>query len=172
PTATATPTSTATPTATPTTIPPTVLSTAPPIIGCGAQGMPTNQKITATFSEAMDPATILVSGTFTVTGPGATPVAGSVTYDAANNIAIFAPTAATFAVSTTFTATITTAAKSFPGNLPLGSNYIWTFKTGASTDTPASSVLTTNPPDMASVVATNQQVTAAFNDAMDSTTIS
>jgi len=51
----------------------------------------------------MNPATILAPGTFTVTGPGLTPVTGTVTYDAANNIATFAPTAATFAVGTTFT---------------------------------------------------------------------
>ena len=74
--------------------------------------MGTNQEVTATFSEPMDPASILAAGTFTVTGPGATPVAGAVTYDATNNIAVFAPTGGTFATSTTFTATLTTAAES------------------------------------------------------------
>ena len=53
--------------------------------------MPINQEVTATFSEAMDPATITGS-TFTVIGPGLTPVTGNVSYDAANGIAIFAPT--------------------------------------------------------------------------------
>ena len=78
--------------------------------GCGGQGRPVNQKVTATFSEAMDPATIIDS-TFTVTGPGLTPVGGSVTYDAASDSAIFTPTG-TFAPSTEFTATITTGAQS------------------------------------------------------------
>jgi methionine-rich copper-binding protein CopC len=133
--------------------------------------MPTDQKITATFSEAMNAATILVPGTFTVTGPGATPISGTVTYDAVNNIAIFAPIAGTFAASTTFTATITTAALSFPGSLPLASNYIWTFKSGASLDTSTPLVLSTNPVDLSSIAATNQKITATFNEAIDSTTI-
>jgi Bacterial Ig-like domain len=72
--------------------------------------MPINQEVTATFSEAMDPATITGS-TFTVIGPGLTPVTGNVSYDAANGIAIFAPIG-TFAASTEFTATIMTGAKS------------------------------------------------------------
>ena len=33
-------------------------------------GVPTNQKITATFSEVMDPATITAAGTFTVAVAG------------------------------------------------------------------------------------------------------
>ena len=74
--------------------------------------MGTNQNITAAFSEPMDSASITASGTFTVTGPGVTPVAGTVTYDATNNIAVFTPTGGIFASSTTFTATITTAAQS------------------------------------------------------------
>ncbi len=133
--------------------------------------MPINQKITATFSEAMNSATILAPGTFTVTGPGVTPVPGIVTYDATNNIAIFAPTGGNFAVSTTFTATITTAAQSFPGGLPLASNYTWNFTTSSGTDTTAPSVTITNPADTVTGVATNQKITAAFNEGMDSTTI-
>jgi hypothetical protein len=132
--------------------------------------MPINQQITATFSEAMNSATILAPGTFTVTGPGVTPVPGTVTYDGTNNIAIFAPTGGNFATSTTFTATITTAAQSL-GALPLATNYVWTFTTGASTDTTAPTVIFTNPVDTASGVATNQKIAATFNEGMDSTTI-
>jgi hypothetical protein len=133
--------------------------------------MPTNQKITATFSEAMNSSTILAPGTFTVTGPGATSVSGVVTYDPINNIAMFAPTGGNFAVGTTFTATITTAAQSLVGGLPVASNYAWTFTTGAGTDTTAPSVTFTNPSDTATLVATNQKITATFNEGMDSTTI-
>jgi hypothetical protein len=50
--------------------------------------MGTTQEITATFSEPMNPATILASGTFTVTGPLDAPVAGTVTYDVINKTAI------------------------------------------------------------------------------------
>jgi hypothetical protein len=61
----------------------------------------------------MDPATITGS-TFTVIGPGLTPVTGNVSYDAANGIAIFAQTG-TFAASTEFTATITTGGQESGG---------------------------------------------------------
>src|SRR5580658_2668590 len=45
----------------------------------GATGVALNQKISATFSEPMN-ATTITAATFTVTGPGATPVVGAVTY--------------------------------------------------------------------------------------------
>jgi len=103
---------------------PTVLSTIPTNT---ATGLPLNQKISAIFSEAMDPATIS-SATFTVTGPGATPVPGAVTY--AGVTAVFTP-ASNLASSTTYTATITTGAKdlAFPANA-LAANHIWSFTTG------------------------------------------
>ena len=74
--------------------------------------MGTTQTITVTFSEPMNAASIVAPGTFTVTGPGVTPVPGTVTYDPTNNIATFAPIGGTFAAGTTFTATVTTAALS------------------------------------------------------------
>ena len=132
--------------------------------------MGTNQEITATFSEPMEPASILAAGTFTVTGPGATPVLGAVTYDASNNIAVFSPTAGNFATSTTFTATLTTAATS-AGLSPLASNYVWTFTTGASTNTTAPLVNSTNPVDTSVGAGTNQKIEATFSEAMDSTTV-
>ena len=72
--------------------------------------MPINRKIAVAFNQAMDPLTINTT-TFTVTGPGLTPVTGTVTYDATNHIAIFAPTGL-LPASTTFTGTITTGATS------------------------------------------------------------
>jgi hypothetical protein len=132
--------------------------------------MGTNQEVTATFSEPMDSASIAASGTFTVTGPDATPVSGAVTYDATNNIAVFAPTTGSFATSTTFTATLTTAAQSAALS-PLASNYVWTFTTGASTNTTAPLLISTNPADTSIGAGTNQKITATFSQAMDSTTI-
>jgi hypothetical protein len=132
--------------------------------------MGTNQQLTASFSEPMNPATILAPGTFTVTGPGATPVAGAVTYDATNNIAAFAPTGGNFATSTTFTATVTTAAESIASS-PLATSYVWTFTTGASTSTMAPLVTSTNPVATSSGAGTNQKLTATFSEAMDSTTL-
>jgi Ice-binding-like/Bacterial Ig-like domain len=132
--------------------------------------MGTNQEITASFNEPMNSASILASGTFSVTGPGATPVPGAVTYDATNNIAVFAPTGGNFVPGTTFTATLTTAAQS-AGLSPLASNYVWTFTTGASTNTTAPLVTSTNPVATSSDASTNQKLTATFSEAIDSTTI-
>ena len=84
--------------------------------------------ITASFSEAMDASTINTT-TFTVTGPGATPVAGTVDYNTTTHIATFTPTSALTA-STAYTATITTGAEDTAGNA-LASNRVWTFTTAA-----------------------------------------
>lgn len=97
----------------------------------GAVNVAIGTRITATFSEDMDPATINGT-TFRVvnTTLGGTAVAGNVTYDAASRTATFTPTVpATLAVSTNFTATITTGAKDLARNA-LASNYVWSFTTG------------------------------------------
>ncbi|MCX5875059.1 MAG: Ig-like domain-containing protein, partial [Deltaproteobacteria bacterium] len=104
---------------------PTVLSTVPVN---GATGVPLNQTVSATFSEAMDPLTI-TNLIFTVTGAGLPVPGGLVSYNPLTNIATFRPDA-NFAASTTYTATITTGAKDLAGNT-LASNYVWTFTTGA-----------------------------------------
>jgi hypothetical protein len=54
--------------------PPTITSTVP---ANAATGVGINQAVNATFSKAMDPATISTA-TFTVTGPGSGPVTGTV----------------------------------------------------------------------------------------------
>ena len=102
--------------------------------------------------------------------PDQNPVSGVVTYDAANNIAVFVPTEGGLASSTTFTATVTTAAES-AGLSPLASNYVWTFTTGASTNSTAPLVTSTNPAATSVGAGTNQKITATFSEAMDSTTL-
>ena len=131
--------------------------------------MGTTQEITATFSEPMDSATILAPGTFTVTGPSETPIPGTVTYDPTNNTAIFAVTGS-YPAGESFTATISTAAES-AGLLPLASNYVWTFTTGAGPDTTPPLVSATNPASSATGVGTNQKIVATFDKGIDSTTL-
>jgi len=97
---------------------PTVTSTDP---ANGATGVAINKKISATFSEAMDPLTI-TNLTFTVAG-----VSGAVTYSGVT--ATFTPTS-NLAAGTTYTATITTGAKDLADNA-LAANYTWSFTTGA-----------------------------------------
>ena len=119
---------------------PIVTSTNPADASVGAAG--TNQKITATFSEAMNSTTINPV-TFTLTGPGATPVAGTVTYSTIGTTATFAPSTA-LAADTPYTATVTTAAADLAGNA-LSSNFVWSFTTGDGTDTIAPTVSSINP---------------------------
>ena len=106
--------------------PPTVSAISP---GNGSNGNCLTKTVTATFSEAMDPATLTTSS-FTVTAAGV-PVAGTVSYDSAAMLATFVPTnAAGFAPNTTFVVTVTTAATDLAGN-PLAADRVWGFATGA-----------------------------------------
>ena len=97
--------------AAPDTTAPTVISAFPTN---AATGVPINQAINATFSEAMDPTTINTAN-FLVTGPGTTPVTGTVTYDVSSKIATFTP-ASNLAANTVYAVTMTTGAKDLAGN--------------------------------------------------------
>src|SRR6266478_6097849 len=109
----------------------------------------------------MNPATIN-GGTFTMTGPGATPVAGVVTY--AGSTATFTPTTV-LANSTVFTATVTTGTKD-PTGAPLAANFVWTFTTAA-----PPTVISTVPARGATNVPLNQKIAATFNTPMNASTI-
>lgn len=103
--------------------PPTVISTDP--INA-ATSVALDKKITATFSEAMNPLTI--NTTTFILQQGTTAVLGTVTYS--GTTATFSPSA-NLASNTTYTATITTGAKDLAGNA-LVNNYVWSFTTGGS----------------------------------------
>jgi hypothetical protein len=90
-----------------------------------------NKTVAATFSESMDPLTVVTSK-FTVTAPGGNAVAGTLDYDAASRTATFTPSA-NFAPGTTFTATVEggpSGVKDLAGN-PLAADEVWTFTTGS-----------------------------------------
>ena len=151
----------------PETIRPTVTLTSPV---AGATNVASNSKITATFSEDMDPASI-TGTTVTLTGPGASPVAGTITYSAGAKTTTFTPTnPATLPASTLMTGTITTGAKDIAGNT-LAGNYVWTFTTGAAPDTTGPTVISADPANTATGVAVNKKIAAAFSEAMDPATI-
>jgi hypothetical protein len=141
------------------TIRPTVSFTAPI---SGQTAVPTNRIIHTAFSEAMDPLTLIATN-FTVTGPGTTPVAGTVA--ALGTSATFTPVSA-LANSTLYTATITTGVKDLAGNA-LASNYVFTFTTGAVADTTKPTVKVTSPTDTAVAVPINRKVTVGFSEVMD-----
>ena len=101
---------------------PTVRSNTPAF---GATSVPGNGSVSATFSEAMDPASITPS-TFTLTsGPEALPVEGTVTY--ADSKAVFRPSTRLHP-DRTYHAAITTGARSASGD-PLASRRSWQFDT-------------------------------------------
>ena len=116
-------------------------------------GVPTNTAISAVFTEEMAPLTISASSfTLSCTAPCTAP-SGTVTYAVGSKTAVFRPAAA-LAPSTTYVATITTAATDLAGNalagnqaaLPAASNYRWTFTTAAAPIPPGNiTVRSTNP---------------------------
>ena len=140
------------------TTPPTVISTIP---SAGATSVLVAGTVSATFSEALNAGTVSGS-TFTLTGPGATPVSGTVGYS--GTTATFTPSA-TLSGSTLFTATITTGVKDLAGNA-LVSNDVWTFTTAS-----IPTVNSTVPANTATGVASTGNVTATFSETMNAATI-
>ncbi len=132
----------------------------------GAVGVCPSAAVTATFSLAMQPATISTT-TFTLTGPGTPPVAvtGVITSDPTNTIFTFTPSSP-LALSTLYTATITTGATDEYG-IALASNLVWTFTTSSEACAPPTAISVTP----ANGVCPSTVVTATFSEAMNPATI-
>ena len=146
-------------TAPPDLTPPLVLSTSP---ANAATGIAINSALTATFSEAMKPATVTTTE-FTLRN-GTTPVSGTVTYS--GTTATFTPSVS-LTPNTLYTATITTGVKDLAGNA-MSANYSWTFQTLVP---PTPAVLSTSPVPYAYAVALNSAITATFSTPMDPVTV-
>jgi Ice-binding-like/Bacterial Ig-like domain len=143
-------------------IPPTVISVTPL---AGMVGICPSTVVTATFSQAMNPATINTT-TFTLTaGTPPVAVAGVVAY--AGSTATFTPSNP-LTLDTVYTATITTGAQDTFGNA-LGSNFVWTFTASATACAPA--VISVAPANGAVGICPNSIVVAAFSEAMNPATI-
>lgn len=154
-------------------------TTAPRLISTGASDgdidLPINRADTATFSEPMDPATLVSPATsFTVneTLSGAA-VAGVVTY--LGNTATFKPNA-NLNSNTQYTSSITTAARDLNGNaLTSGlrpNPWKWTtLAVPPFTDTTAPLVTITNPANLATNVSVDKKINATFNEAMTPATM-
>ena len=108
--------------------PPTVIITSPTNT---ATDVALNQTVNATFSEALDPLTVITPN-FTMIGPGGTAVTGTIAYVAASKIASFTPTS-NLTPNTTYTNTVTVGFRDLAGNR-LATNYVWTFTTGTLSD--------------------------------------
>jgi hypothetical protein len=131
----------------------------------GATNVFINTKNGAFFTTEMDPATINNS-TF-ILKQGTTPVPGEVTY---NGLGAIFTQLNNLAPHTTYTATITSQAKDLSGN-PLGNDYVWSWTTGAGSDTNPPKVIHTTNPDGATNVFLNTKIIATFNKVMDPSTI-
>ncbi len=109
---------------------PTVSSVAP---SEGATGVAHNINVTATFSEEMDASTLTTTSTFTLVKEGSTtPIAATVSYDAATKTAMLNPDV-DLEASTTYTATVksgTGGAKDVAGTT-LATDKVWSFTTAA-----------------------------------------
>ena len=144
---------------------PTVISTVP---ANKDTGVAINSKISAAFSEAMDPSSINTTTFTLVQTVSGTSTNGNVTYS--GTTAVFTPQT-NLPPNTSFTATITTGAKDPSGNA-LASIFIWSFTTGAIPDTTPPTVISTAPANAATGVAPNSAISATFSKAMDPSTIS
>lgn len=141
---------------------PTVTSTSP---ADNAIGIATNSSVTATFSVAMDPATI-TANQFTLL-QGATVITGAVTYSGLT--ATLSPSV-NLEGNKLYTATITTEAKNMAGDALL-INHVFTFTTGAAPDVTLPVVSSTDPLSAATGVARNKTIGVTFSEAMDASSI-
>jgi hypothetical protein len=149
---------------------PRVILTTPAKLVPIVAGVSTNTRLSAKFNRDMLASTVNASS-FTVACPSGTPINASVTYDASNRIATLQHTT-TFPINTTCEARVSTAAKDAAG-IALASDYVWSFTTGASTDTTAPTIIATRSPmNNATVVCLSKSVNVTFSEPMDPTTIS
>ena len=133
----------------------------------GAASVNTATAITATFSTAIDPAT-LSAATFTLLDGVGNTVPTSLSYNPATFTATAQPSAA-LAAATSYTASLPAGGVKTPSGAGLAAGVTWSFMTASASAPP--SVLSFSPPAGASGVATTTGVTATFSKAMDPTTI-
>ncbi len=123
--------------------------------------------ITATFSKALDAATV-TTATFTL-ADALGPIAGAVSYDAGARTAAFDPTVALTA-QTRYTATLTTGIKETHG-IPMVANYVWSFTTGDADLTPPT-ITGRYPAPNAMDMPLSVNVVVTFSEAIDPATLS
>ena len=136
---------------------PTVISTNPIE---GQSGVLPNQVITATFSEAMQSATIIAAN-FTVNN-GTTNIGGFISMN--GNVVSFTPVTPLMA-NLTYTATIRANVKNTAG-ISMVNDYVWTFSTAS-----APNVTQTSPANNETGVALNKSLTATFDRVMNSSSL-
>ncbi len=150
-------------------IPPVVTSVSP---ARQAPSVPLNTSVEATFSEAMNEASVEAEDTFTLKEQGSTTtVAATVSYNSSAKKATLTP-GSNLAPDTTYTATIlggANGAKDLAGNA-LAQNHTWTFTTAAPPP-PAPPTVESYTPIETTDVARSIRPTATFSEEMNASTI-
>jgi methionine-rich copper-binding protein CopC len=136
---------------------PTVTATNP---ANGATGVALNQKIAVTFSQHMSPASLSTS--LIVLRPDGSMVNGNV--NLYYRTGMFVPSL-NLAPNTKYTARVRAGASDLAG-VALGHAFVWSFTTGATSDTTKPTVMFTNPANSAVGVPTNQRIIALFSKEM------
>ena len=150
-------------------IAPTITATSPIASMPAVTGVAANSRVTATFSKAMNPAT-LTPGNFSLACPAGTPITGAVTYDGPTRTATLTPAVA-LPPSTLCVATVTTGAQDSTG-LALAASFAWSFAVAPLADTTPPTVTLTVPAPGDSNVPNNTKVAAVFSEDMNAATIS
>ena len=142
----------------------------------GALAAPTNTRVSVSFSEPMDAATVTTTS-FTLRDTTLdSVVAGSLGYAAASRTAVFTPTAPAALVSghayaATLAASITDlAGNGLAGNtavVPAAGNHVWAFSVGASADATPPTVTAISPADGSTGVCLTKTVSATFGEPMN-----
>lgn len=148
------------------TTPPTVSSVSP---ASAATAVSVSTPVTATFSEALNAATVSAAS-FTLRDAAGALVNAAVAYNATTRVATLTPAAALTA-QTLYTASVSTAVRDLSGNA-LATGQSWSFTTAAAADITPPTVSAISPAAGATGVASTANVTATFNEAMDAATIS
>ncbi|MEO7912874.1 MAG: Ig-like domain-containing protein [Roseiflexaceae bacterium] len=153
--------------AAPDTTPPTVTTSSPAV---GASAVAAAANVTATFSEALDPATVSATSV-RLLGPGAVSLSASVSYDAPSQTITLNPNA-DLSFNTIYTVQLAGAITDLAGNAlaPIS----WSFTTAAApaADTTPPTLISVNPADAATNVSTTTAINATFSEPIDGATLS
>ena len=151
------------------TVAPVVSATSPVASAIPVSGVATNSAVTATFSKSMMAATVNGSS-FTLTCPGTSPVAATVSYVDATRIATLTPSAV-LPNASLCQASVSTAVKDSTG-IAMENAFVWRFMTAPLADTARPTVVLSVPTPASTGVPINSLVTASFSEDMNATTLS
>ena len=132
----------------------------------GLINIPRNTPVTVSFSRPVDRATITTAN-FGFT-QGATPVAGTYSYDFGDTVVTFRP-AAVLAATTAYTLSLTQGIKSVDG-VPLDGGFVGSFTTGTNSDT-VSPTVSISPANGATNVPFNTSIVLTFSEPINPNTV-